>query len=230
MVAGERQFPQSHLLLPSRARQTASIYEQEVFGNLASAEEYKNSMGGDPLRPIQSKRRKRAYELGDFMEYVPVDKIQFIPEFFRIRNEVYGSNMEKFWQDYTREELDPRVQAALEKCGASSSKELAIHLADFLAELAETTESIDVHNNKKVDLCLTHGETMDSFLYFTSQYITNIRGPEAGLPLEEISFGYNQGFNVHLRDRQLFIELGDVVYPVDDLKKFISFLKGDEKI
>ena len=84
MPAGERESPRSHLFLPSRARQTASIYETEVFGDQAMAEEV-----DDSFSPIQSKRRKRAYLLGGlFITRVPClcskianEKYNFLPMF-----------------------------------------------------------------------------------------------------------------------------------------------------
>jgi len=220
MVAGERQTPETHLLLPSRARQTASIYEKEIFGDLAPTETV-----DDSLNPIQSQRRKRAYLLGDFMENVTEDGAKFIKDFFKIRSEVYGSDMHKFWEDYTKNILDSRVQDALEKCGASTSKDLASNLIEFLKKISEETEADD---KKRIDLALTHGETMESFLYHVSRFLIENEQTEDATILENVSFGYNEGLDVHIERSQLLIEWKNKIIAVGSIDDVIRYLSNHE--
>src|SRR3989338_2600154 len=224
--AGMREKPEPHMLMPSRARQTASIYEKEVFGDLAPAEE-----GDDPLYKMQSTRRKLASNLGDFMEHVTEEEAAFIPAFFKTRKEVYGDDIGKFWEDFTAGTLEPRVQEALEKCGGDGSRELAENLAAFIREATDgkREDSAGVLKEKTVNLAGTHGETMESFIHYVRQFlIAEDRQGDADAISAGTDFGYNKGFDAHVKNGELFIEGGREIVKVGDIDAFLEYLKKNK--
>lgn len=187
LIAGERQYPTPHKVKPRRATITASLYEKEIFGKLAPAKiDEKSGM-------LQSTRRKQTDLLGDLMEHITTREQEArISAFFETRAEIYGKDMERFWHDFSHGRLDPRLQEALKACGGSDSLDLATNLTEFISG-AGKAESAD---KKNVILGLTHGETMESFLYQLGEFFKT-KGHEAE-GLGETSFSYNEGFDVHI--------------------------------
>lgn len=187
LIAGEREKPVPHKLKPRRATITASLYEKEIFGKLAPAKiDEKSGM-------LQSTRRKQADLLGDPMERITTrEQGAKIPVFFKTRAEIYGKDMQRFWHDFSHGRLDPRVEEALKACGGSDSLDLAANLTEFISG-AGKKESFD---KKNVILGLTHGETMESFLYQLGEFLKTKGRKAEGI--DETSFSYNEGFDIHL--------------------------------
>lgn len=203
-------------VFPARARITASTYEKAIFGNLAAA--HRNEKG-----EMQSDRRKREELLGDLME--TATNFKAIPDFFKARAIAYGKDMERFWHDYATGHLDPAVQSALEACGASTGPELAKRFTQFLSEVKSQAPEEDTGQQaKQVGIAITHGETMESFLYTVDQF-RKAHG-DKGENLYRGMMAYNEGFDAHLgKDGKLTIVLDNtdpITVDLVELQKFLT--------
>lgn len=185
-VAGKREFPELHDVLPRRATITASIYEKEVFGNLAK------STQDEETGLLQSTRRKQSGLLGDFFEQA--DNDQEIENFFQVQEQVYGDD-KKFWEDYYRNQLDEDVEEALKKAKGSTSSDEAANVKKFITQIVGSK----IEGKKNINLAVTHGEVMTSFLSSVFQRL----GLE--VPITDIEFDYNLGFDIHIKNDQLVI-------------------------
>ena len=211
MVAGERALPEPHKVKPRRATITASTYEKEVFGRLAPAKMEKGL--------LQSVRRKRSYLLGDFVE--SAKKTELIPNFFKARGKAYGSNDEKFWGDFVEGKLDPQVQEALTAFGGSSPLDLAKNMADFIAGVSGAKK--EKSEVKQIALAVTHGETMESFLFHLEKFLKEKQGfpPEA----KRVAIKHNEGFDAHIGlDGNLVVDTGEGKILQVNLDEFKDYL------
>lgn len=216
---------------PVRASITASLYEQAYTGTLAPARKGEN---GEPLPGI----RTRDSRLGDLFE--AGQNSDPFPAFFQAIGREYGGMTPNFWHAYITDSLPPYIQAAAQACHGWDSLRLAENMTDFLDEREKELrqKSLIPSPHKEVVLPITHGETMDAFLYHTSGFLkqkqTTERQPQEDwnlspedLEARSIQFlSYNQGFDAHIDgQRKMTLEFADgekVRFNLDDFKGYLS--------
>ncbi len=198
-------------LLPARSRQTASLYEKEVFGKLAPAK--KTEMGP------QSVRRKRADLMGDFTETATdLDKI---PAFFKAKAAAYRGDNERFARDYARNELPEEVHKALKDFGGSDSVDHTQHVIEFLESFIQQNDDRD---EKTIGLVISHSDLLESFSYFVERFVAEQQGEPSG-EVEPTSFELNEGIDIHIdSENNIVVELQgrEIRFNIDEFKQFIS--------
>jgi len=211
MVA--RKLENGHEIKPMRAATTASRYEQAIrgsYGNYAS-------------------RRNFDSRLGDIFEHGNNQ----IPLFFKALKENYGGMSPDFWDDYINGTLKPEVAEAFKKANGSDPEALAHELTEFVggAEKKLRTQSGQTPDFKKeVGLVITHGEKLESYLFYLTKYL-QIEGQDVSVLQETIEQGVdnNQGFDIHLNpEGKAFLQLGGKLVEYDQ-NQFASFLTVEEE-
>ncbi|MCK5490487.1 MAG: hypothetical protein KAI67_01455 [Candidatus Pacebacteria bacterium] len=217
----DERFPEE--IKPQRAMMTGLSYEERIFGGLAPG---KGAMHHDGLAnwdvpdPVLSRNKLKttsvSKRLGDFMENVDCeDKSQLgrlIGEFHKLKGELY-SNSEEFWTAFIRNELPEELLKSLKACNGSTSLDLTRNMIDFISEKKEKT----AEEKKEIVLAITHGETMDSFLHYLGLFLETKGETDHGL--DEILFGYNEGFDAHIDSEGNLVIAINVVEKIEGEKK-----------
>ncbi len=213
-----RSRPDSKTVFPMRASQTASIYQNEIYGRGKFINQGTIDRDGTEKGPCTvpvSRERSRVALLGDFMENPDLD-VSKLGLWAETKKVSYGDDSVTFWQDFVHNNLKPELEKARKELHAFNSIDLAKNLAHFLM-----LNSVKDTTDKLVNLDITHGETQDSFLYHLTRFLEQQPGQKP--EIIEGDFGYNEGLDVHVRGDEIFV-VRDGKYVACNLRGFIKYL------
>jgi hypothetical protein len=230
---------------PARARTTASLYETAVFGDRTDWD--LDQMRGDdgkskPTRRVPDER------LGDILG--SATNGPKIGEFYaKLRETEYGGKLTPaFWADYIHDKLAPELaEAIVATDGGADSLKLAQNLTDFLADSArpKNNDNQETTNQKRVELAVSHGETIGSFTHYLADYLgregANDNVEAFARLTAEVDF--NQGVDAHIAGNKMTVvaakpnEADDgvdeafVAVDLDDFRSYLGQLRAakDEK-
>ncbi len=212
--------PSGKSINPARARMSSALYGIELrnrFGSgygLIDKEEIsdRNTEFTKETRKPPKSVRKTERRLGDIYEFCgSKEQAQHIPTFFKMLGDTYGGLNKDFWHDYTRDELPEDLKAIFLQGGGQLAVKKAKNVSDWLSELSDSKPEDEV---KHVTLAISHEETIGPFAYRVAQFLKETGGANSEEidQIENKSFSYNEGFDLHIDDDK------DVVMEVDDIR------------
>lgn len=137
---------------------------------------------------------------------------------------------EQFFDDLIQDKLPDNLAAQLRKGGGKTGSNMARDVALFVQSAADKKEG----DNKNVALGITHGETIDSFLYYLDSYLAQNKEGEESAETNTFydatrSTDYDAGFDVHINNQNQMVVTANGTAAEVSLANFIVFLEERQK-